>query len=100
MNVAVKCKIAALTLVTWPAALWLASPNPGSRASKILLVFASLPLFVAIGIELYAQWRQLYERPESYVAGSPTGNKIAVVLAALLIGLVACLAYSIARQHT
>ena len=50
--------------------------------------------------ELYAQWRQLYERPESYVAGSPTGNKIAVVLAALFIGLMACLAYSIARQHT
>jgi len=59
-----------------------------------------LPLFIAIGIELYAQWRQLYEKPGSYVAGSPMGNKIAVVLAALLIGLVACLAYSITRQHT
>ena len=89
MNAAVKWKVAALTLVTWPVALWLASPNPDSRASKILFVVASLPLFIAIGIELHTQWRQLYERPESYVAGSPTGNKIAVVLAALLIGLVA-----------
>jgi putative effector of murein hydrolase len=95
-----KWKVAALTLATWPIALWLAPPDPSSRGTKILLVFASLPLFIALGIELYAQWRQLYERPESYVAGSPTGNKIAVVLAVLLIGLVACLAYSIVRQHT
>jgi hypothetical protein len=100
VNVAVKWKVAALTLVTWPIAFWLAPSDPDSGAFKFLLVLASLPLFIALGIELYAQWRQLCERPESYVAGSPVGNKIAVVLAALLIGLVACLAYSVARQHT
>jgi hypothetical protein len=100
VNVAVKWKVAALTLITWPIALWLAPTNPDSIAFKILLVLASLPLLIAVGIELYAQWKQLYERPESHVAGSPAGNKIAVALAALLIGLVVCLAYSIARQYT
>jgi hypothetical protein len=99
VNVAVKWKVAALTMVTWPIALWLTPANPDSLAFKILLVLASLPLLIAVGIELYAQWKQLYESPESYVAGSPTGNKIAVVLAAVLIGLVAYLAYSIAH-HT
>lgn len=100
MTVAVKWKVAALTLVTWPVAAWLVFPDPNSRSSKALLVVASVPLFIAVGIELYAQWRQLCERPESFVSGSPTGNKIAVVLAAALIGLVACLAYAIARHHT
>ena len=100
MKVAVKWKIAALTLVTWPIAAWLVFPNPSSRSSKAMLVAASLPLFIAVGIELYAQWRQLRERPESYVSGSPAGNKIAVVLAAALMGLVACLAYAITRHHT
>ena len=100
MNVAVKWRIAALTLVTWPIAFWLAPSDPDSGAFKFWLVLASLPLFIAVGMELYAQWRQLYERPGSYVVGSPTGNKIAVVLAVLLIGLLACLAYSVARQYT
>jgi hypothetical protein len=99
VNVALKWKVASLTLVTWPIALWLA-PEPDSRASKILLVLASLPLLIAVGIELYAQWKQLYESPESYVERSPAGNKIAVVLAAVLIGLVVCLAYSVVRHHT
>ena len=100
MKIAVKWKFAGLTLVTWPIAAWLVFPNPSSLSSKALLVLASLPLFIAVGIELYAQWRVLCERPESYVSGSPAGNKIAVVLAAVLIGLVACLAYAIARHHT
>jgi hypothetical protein len=100
VNVAVKWKVAALTLLTWPIAAWLVFPDPGSRSSKLVFVVASLPLFIAVGIELYAQWRQLCERPESYVSGSPAGNKIAVVLAAVIIGLVAWLAYSIARHHT
>jgi len=100
VKVPVKWKVAALTLVTWPIAAWLAFPNPSSRSSEALLILASIPLFVAVGIELYAQWRQLCERPESYVSGSPAGNKIAVFLAAVLIGLVACLAYAIARHHT
>jgi len=99
VNVALKWKVASLTLVTWPIALWLA-PDPDSRASKVLLVLASLPLLIAVGIELYAQWKQLYQSPESHVEGSPTGNKIAVVLAAALIGLVVFLAYSVARHHT
>ena len=100
MNVAVKWKVAALTLVTWPIAFWLAPADPDSPAFKFLLVLASLPLLIAVGIELRAQWRQRYERPESYVEGSPAGNKIATVLAVALIGLVVCLEYSIARQHT
>jgi hypothetical protein len=100
VTIAVKWKIAALTSVTWPVAAWFAFPNANSGSSKALLVGASLPLFIALGIELYAQWRQLCEKPESYVSGSPTGNKIAVVLAALLIGLVGCLAYAVARHHT
>jgi len=100
VKIAVKWKVAALTLVTWPIAVWLVFPNPSSRSSKALLILASVPLLVAVGIELYAQWRQLCERPESYVSGSPVGNKIAVILAAVLIGLVACLAYAIARHYT
>ena len=99
MKVALNWKVASLTLVTWPVALWLA-PNPDSRASKTLLVIASLPLLIAVSIELYARWRQLKESPESYVEGSPAGNKIAIVLAVALIGLLVCLAYSVVRHDT
>jgi hypothetical protein len=99
VNVALTWKVASLTLVTWPIALWLA-PDPDSRTSKVLLVLASLPLLIAVGIELYAQWKQLYQSPESYVEGSRAGNKAAVALAAALIGLVVCLAYSVVRHQT
>ena len=99
MKVALNWKVASLTLLTWPVALWLA-PNPDSRASKTLLVIASLPLLIAVTIELYTRWRQLKESPESYVEGSPAGNKIAIVLAVALIGLLVCLAYSVVRHDT
>ena len=100
MKVSAKWKIAALVLVTWPLAVWLIGQNFRSPASKLLLVVASSPLLIAAGIELYAMWRQASVHPESYVEGSPTGNKIAVVLAFVLIGCVLWAAYSLVRQHT
>ena len=99
MKVAAKWKLAALTLVAVPAAIWLV-PDPLSHWSKALIAVAFMPLFIALGIELRATWKRATEHRESYVEGSPTGNKLAVALAVVLIGLVLWAAYSVVHQHT
>lgn len=98
MKVAAKWRLAALTLVAVPAAIWLV-PDPLSRWSKALIAVAFMPLFIAVGIELRATWKRATEHPESYVEVSPTGNKLAIALAVVLIGLVLWAAYSVVHQH-
>ena len=97
MKVAAKWKIAGLTLVTLPAAIWLLSSTPMFHAPRLVIAVAFLPLFIALGMELRATWRQASEHPESYVEGSPIGNKLAVALAIVLIGLAFWVVYSVVR---
>jgi hypothetical protein len=97
---ATKWKIAALTLVTWPAAFWYLLQGPNTSSSSIVISLASLPLFVAIGIEMYSHWRLLKEQPELYVEGSPVGNMIAKVLGFILLGLLLALIYRVATNLT
>ncbi len=97
MKVAAKWKVAGLWLVTLPAAIWLLASTSMLRAPKLVIAAAFLPLFIALVMELRATWRQTSEHPESYVEGSPTGNKFAVALAIVLFGLVFWLVYSVVR---
>ena len=100
MKVAANWKIAGLTLVTLPVAIWLLASTPMVHTPKLVIAAAFLPLFIALGMELRARWRQASEHPESYIEGSPTGNRFAVALAIVLIGLALWVVYSVVRQHT
>jgi hypothetical protein len=95
-----KWKIAALTLVTWPAAFWYLAQSPNGVSPRLTISLASLPLFVAICIEAHSHWKLIRERPESYVEGSRIGNRIAAILGVILLGLLLALIYGVATNHT
>ena len=98
-----KWKVAALTLVTLPAAIWYVVDNPDTHILKLAFLLGFSPLFVGAGAELYGQWMAVWDKwgnPEPHVAGSPTGNKIAVILGLTLLGLVVFLAYVGATHRT
>ena len=100
---ATKWKVAALTLVTLPVAIWYVTDNPDTHISKFALFLGFSPLFVGAGAELYGQWKAVWDNlgnPEPRVVGSPTGNKIAVILGLILLGLVVFLAYVGATHRT
>lgn len=101
--VASKWKVAALTLVTLPAAIWYVVDNPDTQASKLAFLLGFSPLFVGAGTELYCQWKAVCDNwgnPKPQVMGSPIGNKIAVVLGLTLLGLVIFLTYIGATRRT
>jgi hypothetical protein len=100
MKAAVKWKIAALTLVTLPAATWLVVATPMSHAPWLAISMGFVPLFIALGIELRVTWKQASEHPESYVEGSPAGNRLAAALAVVLLSLLLWAVCSVVRQHT
>jgi hypothetical protein len=98
-----KWKIAALTLVTLPATIWFVAENPDLPISKFMLALGFLPLYIGASIELYGQWKALWDNwgnPERRAVGSPTGNKMSVILGLTLLGLVAFLAYVGATHRT
>jgi hypothetical protein len=98
-----KWKIAALTLVTLPVAIWYVVANADTHNSKFVFLLGFSPLFVGAGTELYGQWKAVWDNrgnPNSQVVGSPTGNKIAVILGLTLIGLVVFLVYVGAARRT
>jgi len=100
MKAAAKWKVAALTLVTLPAAIWLSATAQASYPPKLVIGLGYVPLFIALGMELRATWKQATEHPESYVEGSPAGNKIALGLAVVLVGFLLWAVCSMVRQHT
>lgn len=98
-----KWKIAALTLITLPATIWFVAENPDLPLSKFVLVLGFLPLYIGVSMELYSQWKAVWDNwgnPEPRITGSPTGNKVAVILGLTLLGLVAFLAYVGAVHRT
>jgi hypothetical protein len=98
-----KCKVAALTLVTLPTAIWYVVDNPDTHISKLAFLLGFSPLFVGAGTELYCQWKAVWDNwgnAKPHVVGSPTGNKIAVILGLTLLGLVVFLAYVGATRRT
>jgi hypothetical protein len=98
-----KRKIAALTLVTLPATIWFVAENPDLPITKFMLVLGFLPLYIGASVELYGQWKAVWDNwgnLEPRAAGSPTGNKIAVILGLTLLALVAFLAYVGATHRT
>jgi hypothetical protein len=100
MRASAKWKVAALTLVTLPAAIWLAAITQTFHAPRLLVGLGFVPLFIAIGMELRVTWKQVSEHPESYVEGSPAGNRIASGLAVVLAGLLLWVVCFVVRQHT
>lgn len=100
MKAATKWKIAALTLVTLPTAIWLAATAQMFHAPRLTIGLGLAPLFIALGTELRATWKHISEHPESYVEGSPVGNRIASGLAVVLAGLLLWVVCSMVHQHT
>lgn len=100
MKAAAKWKIAALTLVTLPATIGLAATTPTFLLARLVVGLGFVPVFIALGMELRATWKQVSEHPESYVEGSPAGNKIALGLAVVLAVLLLWLVCSVVRPHT
>jgi hypothetical protein len=94
-----KWKVAALTLITWPAAIWFVAQDPRSRPLGLWITIGSIPLFTAILMELRAHWDRLSKDPAYVDKGSPVGNRIAVVLAAVIICLLLFGIYSAFRQQ-
>lgn len=83
-----KWKIAALTFITWPVAIWFVDQAPETRPLGFWLTLGSVPLFTAILMELRDHWSRVLKDPTYVDKGSPVGNKIAVALAGLILGLV------------
>lgn len=83
-----KWKVAALTLITLPVAMWFVFQHPESRPPGLWITIGSVPLFTAVFMELRAQWDLLSKDPNYVDKGSPVGNRIAVALAAVIICLV------------
>ena len=90
-------KIAAVSLVTWPIAIWLLVHWPGAFSPTPLMIVASLPIFVGMSLDIYA--RITSDKPDPYKGGSAIGNKIAVLLAVVLICTLLFLAYRVATHQ-
>jgi hypothetical protein len=85
-------KIAALTLVTLPLAIWIStSINGNFDAFTSIIVIGCLPLAIGVVFDLRERRRQMRQDPNSYEEGSPVGNKIALVIGLVLLAL-ACMA--------
>jgi len=98
-----KWQIAALTLVTLPAAIWFVAENPDFPISKLPLFLGLSPLYIGAGMELCSQWKAVLGKlsnPESHVEGGPTGNKGFIILSVTLVGLVVFLACIGAAHRT
>jgi hypothetical protein len=98
-----KWKVAALTLVTFPAAFWFADQYPDFSTSKLLFLLGLSPLIVGLGMELRSQWKTVLHKwgnPESHVEASPKGNKSSVILFFILVCLVLFLAFVGAMHRT
>ena len=84
-------RIAALTLVTLPLAIWVSiSIHGSSNALAAFVGIGCLPLAIGVVFDLRERRRQIRQDPNSYQEGSPIGNKIALVLGLVLLAL-ACM---------
>jgi|SRR5271163_914015 len=85
-------KIAALTLVTLPLAIWVStSIDSNSNAFTAIIGIGCLPLIIGVVFDVRERRRLMRQDPNSYQEGSPIGNKIALVLGLVLLAL-ACVA--------
>ena len=86
-----KWKVAALTIVTLPAAIWFVVENPDFPIPKLPLFLGYLPLFIGLGMELHGQWKAVlvkWSNPETHVETGGTGNKSFFILLFTLAALV------------
>jgi len=98
-----KWKVAALTLVTLPMAIWLSPENPDLPISKFVDFLGFLPLFIAAAMELQSQWTAVLEKwrnPESHVEKDQKGNKVFYIPCLTLVSLVLLIAFVGSMLHT
>jgi hypothetical protein len=88
--------VAALTLVTLPAAIFLSPKSATETTQRLFVYLGMLPLFAAVAVEMLG----MLFRSESIKVASKIGNQIAAFLALVLFAAILWGIYVVlARSH-